>query len=683
MNLKSIRKDPVLIALGGGFLGMLLRILLYRIGFDSKGILSSSHPLHIACLVLTLAAAAYLAPKVRKLPENTDDHPRLRAVLGIAAGCLLLTQAAEIRAQAFVGLNLLRCVLTAAAGLAMAVCVIFGKKSRNVSSVCHGIICAAFAADMLGRYRHWSGNPQLPDYVFHVLAGVVLSLCAYQTLAMHTGLGRPRLRKYWGLLALFLCLLCIAGPESRLFYLSGGLWSTVCLLTSLPPEPQASGEAEPMFLPDYILTCMDALEQAGFQAWAVGGCVRDSILGLTPNDYDLCTDALPEQTEAIFSGYPLILNGKKHGTVAVILDKNVVEITTFRTEGDYKDNRHPEWVEFVPDIKEDLARRDFTVNAMAYSPSRGFADPFGGRKDLKNHVLRAVGSPYTRFTEDALRVLRGVRFSVRYGLTPDPETEKAMTDLSPRVLTLAQERVYSELCKLLPLVTAEDLLRFGPVLAEILPELKPQLGYDQSNHHHIHDLYTHTAHVTAAVPPQPHLRWAALLHDTGKPSTRTEDEKGEAHYHGHAEHSLYEARCCLQRLKAPTALREQVELLVEKHMVWFPPEKKVIRRWISKLGFETFRDLITLQRADCLGTGTAGEAETAHFDQIEALIREIEAENACLTLKDLALNGHDLMALGFSGKAIGEKLNRLLNKVLEEELPNEKAALIAALEETE
>ena len=436
-----------------------------------------------------------------------------------------------------------------------------------------------------------------------------------------------------------------------------------------------------MFLPDYILTCIDALESAGFQAWAVGGCVRDAILGLTPNDYDLCTDALPEQTEAVFSGYPLILNGKKHGTVGVILDKQVVEITTFRTEGDYRDNRHPEWVEFVPDIKEDLARRDFTVNAMAYSPKRGFADPFGGREDLKNKVLRAVGSPFVRFTEDALRVLRGVRFAVRYGLTPDPETEKAMTDLSPRVLTLASERVYSELCKLLPLVKAEDLLRFGPVLAEILPELKPQLGYDQRNHHHSHDLYTHTALVTGSVPPKLHLRWAALLHDTGKPATRTEDEMGEAHYHGHAQVSATMAQEVLLRLKAPTALREQVVDLIDKHMIWFEVSKQVIRRWISRLGFEMFSDLITLQRADCIATGNAGPEELAHFDRIEDFIRQIEAEQACLSLKDLALNGHDLIALGYRGKDIGLHLNRLLNLVLEEAVPNEKAALTAALQE--
>ena len=434
-----------------------------------------------------------------------------------------------------------------------------------------------------------------------------------------------------------------------------------------------------MFLPDYIIYCIDALENAGFQAWAVGGCVRDSLLGLTPNDYDLCTDALPEQTEAVFAAHNLILTGKKHGTVGVILDGNVVEITTFRTEGDYRDNRHPEWVEFVPEIEKDLARRDFTVNAMAWSPGRGFADPFGGREDLQNRILRAVGDPCVRFTEDALRVLRGVRFAVRYDLIPDPETERAMAELSPRVQTLAQERVYSELCKLLPLVTAADLIRFAPVLTQVIPELAPQVGYDQNNHHHIYDLYTHTAQVVAAQPPQLSLRWAALLHDTGKPGSRTEDTQGEAHYHGHAALSAGITRSILLRLKAPTVLREQVELLVEKHMVWFPEDRKVVRRWISRLGYDVFESLIRFQETDCIATGTSGDMERSHFALLRQLAEEIRGENACLTLKDLAVNGHDLMALGIRGKAIGETLNRLLNLVLEEAVPNEKPALLEVL----
>jgi tRNA nucleotidyltransferase (CCA-adding enzyme) len=318
---------------------------------------------------------------------------------------------------------------------------------------------------------------------------------------------------------------------------------------------------------------------------------------------------------------------------------------------------------------------------MAYSPSRGFADPFGGRADLKNHILRAVGNPEQRFREDSLRILRGARFAVKYRLEPEAATEQAMAELAPLMDNLARERVFDELCKLILLADADDLLRFAPVITQVLPELQPQLNYDQNNHHHIHDLYTHTAYATAAMPRNLSLRWAALLHDIGKPATRTEDEKGEAHYHGHAQVSAQMADAALLRLKAPTALRQAAVQLIEKHMVWFEVNKKVIRRWISRLGFEMFDHLITLQRSDCTATGTAGDAELTHFEEIIRLAREIEEENACLTLKDLALNGHDLMALGYRGKAIGDALNRLLNRVLEEEIPNEKAALIAALED--
>ena len=196
-----------------------------------------------------------------------------------------------------------------------------------------------------------------------------------------------------------------------------------------------------MELPVFVQNCIDALENAGFAAYAVGGCVRDACLGRTPQDYDLCTSALPQQTKQVFSDKRLVLAGEKHGTVTVLTEGGPVEITTFRTEGGYRDNRHPDWVKFVPEVEGDLARRDFTVNAMAYSPRRGFADPFGGREDLKNHILRAVGDPATRFQEDSLRILRGVRFAARYGLTPEEKTMEAMLSQAHLMENLARERV--------------------------------------------------------------------------------------------------------------------------------------------------------------------------------------------------------------------------------------------------
>ena len=434
-----------------------------------------------------------------------------------------------------------------------------------------------------------------------------------------------------------------------------------------------------MTVPDYVQFCINRLESAGFAAYAVGGCVRDSLLGLTPQDFDLCTAALPEQTEAVFSDCRLVLAGKKHGTVAVVTDGGIVEITTFRTEGNYSDNRHPEWVKFVPDIREDLARRDFTVNAMAFSPTRGFTDPFGGRADLENRILRAVGDPGTRFREDSLRILRGVRFAVKYGLRVEDHTMEAMVQLRHLMGNLARERVFDELCKLLLLVNAPDLLCFAPILAAVIPELEPMLGFDQCSPHHAYDLFTHTAHVCAAVPAELPLRWTALLHDTGKIPTFTTDDTGRGHFYGHAGESAKIANDVLHRLKAPTALREQVVNLIGLHMTKIQPERKSVRRWLSRLGAGTMEALLQLQEADMGSKGTGKPGELERFAQLRALMAELQAEDACLSLKDLAVNGHDLMALGFSGREIGKKLDFLLSLVLDEKVENTKEALLAQI----
>ena len=433
-----------------------------------------------------------------------------------------------------------------------------------------------------------------------------------------------------------------------------------------------------MVLPESVSQCIAALEASGYPCYAVGGCVRDACLGLTPHDFDLCTAALPGTVRQVFSDRQLVLAGEKHGTVGVVTEDGVIEITTFRTEGGYQDSRHPDWVRFVDRIEEDLARRDFTVNAMAYSPTRGFADPFGGRADLENHILRAVGDSSARFREDALRILRGVRFAVRFGLTPEPETFRAMLETAPLMDKLARERIFEELCKLLPLVSAADLLQFAPILTQVLPELAPTVGFCQHSPYHAYDVFTHTAHVVAAVPADPALRWAALLHDTGKIPTFTLDEQGRGHFLGHAKVSAQMADAALLRLKAPTALRQQVVLLIEKHMTPIQPERKTVRRWLSRLGKESLEQVLTLQEADMGSKGTKNPEELAQFEQIRALIVQIEAENACLSIKDLAINGRDLMALGFSGKQIGQTLQKLLDQVLDETLPNEKEPLLQA-----
>ena len=438
-----------------------------------------------------------------------------------------------------------------------------------------------------------------------------------------------------------------------------------------------------MKLPEYVLFCLNRLEEKGYPCYAVGGCVRDALLGLTPHDYDLCTAATPQVMKEIFSDHSLVLSGEKHGTVGVIREHQVVEITTFRQETGYSDSRHPDSVAFVNEIEEDLARRDFTVNAMAYSPSRGLCDPFGGRKDLKKKILRTVGDPEKRFQEDALRILRGARFSIRYGLKPEDDTLRAMFALRENMDSLARERVFEELCKLLPLATGDQLLLFAPIITQVIPALRKCVGFDQRNKHHVFDVYTHIAHVCEAVDGDIVLRWAALLHDAGKPDTFALDEKGTGHFYGHAKVSARIANETLRNLKAPTALRERVVLLIEQHMTPLEPDRKLLRRRLSRWGESATRQLLALQKADRCGKGVFSPEKMARFSAVGNLLDQLVAESSCLTLKSLAVNGHDLMALGYTGSRIGEILNSLLQQVVDETLPNEKTALLQAVKDTE
>lgn len=434
-----------------------------------------------------------------------------------------------------------------------------------------------------------------------------------------------------------------------------------------------------MVLPENILYCLNILERSGCEAWVVGGCVRDALLGRTPKDYDICTRALPEQTRAVFAGHQLILAGEKHGTVGVVVEGQTVEITTYRTEGTYADSRHPDWVSFVGTIDQDLARRDFTVNAMAWSPNRGLRDPFGGRADLETKTLRAVGEPEQRFREDALRILRGIRFCAAYGLEPEEKTLGAMFSQRSLMDRLARERVYDELCGFLPCAGLEDLQRFAPILAQAIPELAPMIGFDQHSPHHAYDLYTHVAHVTAGVSRDLTVRWAALLHDIGKIPTFTRDETGRGHFYGHAPTGAKMAREVLLRLKAPGAMVQTVPTLIANHMLRLDPDRKQLRRQIRRLGFDAVEKLLDLQEADMTSKGTGEEEGRNFFPQIRALLMQIRAEEDVLAVKDLAVNGNDLLALGLRGKQIGQALDIVLGAVIDERLENEKEAELAWL----
>ena len=438
-----------------------------------------------------------------------------------------------------------------------------------------------------------------------------------------------------------------------------------------------------MLIPAAVARCLETLEQAGFEAYCVGGCVRDWLLGKAPHDFDLCASATPEEMKTLFHDQNLVLAGEKHGTVGVVTEEGVVEITTFRKEGAYGDNRHPDRVEFVTDIQEDLARRDFTVNAMAWSPKRGLQDPFGGEADLKNGILRCVGHPETRFREDALRILRGVRFSVTYNLTPEPETERAMLALTELLDHLARERVFGEFCGFLPQITGAQLVKYAPIITQVIPELKATVGFDQHSPHHRYDLYTHIAQVVDRVPGDLPLRWAALLHDVGKIPTFTRDETGRGHFYGHAQAGAEMADAILRRLKAPTALRQQAVLLIEQHMTRLMPEKRLLKRYLGRWGRETVEQLLYLQQADMGSKGVPGEEEQEQFEVLWALLKEVEQESTCLTRKDLALTGLDLLSLGYQGREIGARLEELLEAVLDERVKNEKEALLEYLKRTE
>ena len=436
-----------------------------------------------------------------------------------------------------------------------------------------------------------------------------------------------------------------------------------------------------MYIPESVLELMDRLEEAGFECHCVGGCVRDHLMGIAPHDYDCCTAATPEEMLAVFADRQLVLAGLKHGTVGVVTDSGVVEITTYRTEGGYTDARHPDWVKFVRNLREDLARRDFTVNAMAYSPRRGFSDPFGGREDLARGLLRAVGEPQQRFREDALRILRGLRFAARFGFRIEEKTRAAMDAEIAGLDALARERVMTELTGFLVAARADDLCSAANLLCRCIPELRATVGFDQKNPNHVHDVFGHMAQVVENVPPTPELRLAALLHDIGKPKTFTLDEAGVGHFYGHAAAGADLADGILHRLKASNALREEVVWLVKHHMDHYLPEEKTARRLLSRHGLQRMERLLDLQAADLGGKGADGpDASLRELEALRQLLRTLAQQEGALTLKTLAVSGRDLMALGIApGPELGKTLNALLDRVLAGELPNDRNALLAAL----
>lgn len=433
-------------------------------------------------------------------------------------------------------------------------------------------------------------------------------------------------------------------------------------------------------LPAGAAFIIDRLNQHGHRAYVVGGCVRDCLLGIMPKDWDICTSALPEEMQAIFRDQHVVETGLKHGTLTVVIDHIPYEVTTFRVDGEYTDHRHPDEVRFVQDVREDLARRDFTVNAMAYHPKEGLVDAFGGQEDLTAGIIRCVGEAERRFDEDALRILRALRFASTYCFAIEEQTAAAVHSLKETLADVAAERIRVELAKLLCGKGAGDILRsYHDVMGQVIPQVNPMVGFEQHTPHHRYDVWEHTIRAVEAVPATEVLRLTMLLHDSGKPAAFTMDENGVGHAYGHQKISAEIADKVLTSLRVDNATHERVVLLVNCHDWPLSTERTLLKRRLHKFGEEALWQLIEVQRADAMGKGTLTDEEIEQrFAEIRAALVELIASQPCVTLKDLAVKGGDLMAAGLKGKAIGACLEYLLNEVMAERLDNQRDALLAA-----
>lgn len=431
-----------------------------------------------------------------------------------------------------------------------------------------------------------------------------------------------------------------------------------------------------MTLPQPVRRALSMLSGEGFAAYAVGGCVRDMVLGTAPHDYDLCTAAMPEEMQRVFCQERTLETGLKHGTLTVLMDGMPLEITTFRVDGDYTDHRHPDGVSFTRRVEDDLARRDLTINAMAYSPAEGLIDPFNGERDCRAGVIRCVGEPERRFGEDALRILRALRFSARLGFPIEENTAKALREMRETLHAVSAERIAAELNGLLIGKDAHGVLaEFPEVLFTVLPELSAMADCPQHCVYHDMDVWEHTLKAVEYSPREPLLRWAALLHDCGKPKCHTRDAEEHDHFPSHQQAGAEMAREMLHRLKMPARVIDDVSELVRWHDTKLA--EKDMQWLLSQLGPEQTARLLQLRRADLLAHApwVAREAEAdykALYEKMEALLRD----GACISLSQLAVNGRDVAALGIRGPQIGETLTRLLDMVTKDEAENDRETLL-------
>ncbi len=447
--------------------------------------------------------------------------------------------------------------------------------------------------------------------------------------------------------------------------------------------PIAGGkEGVGMELPCQVVKAMKVLEKAGHESYVVGGCVRDSLLHLRPHDWDICTPARPQEIQDAFEGYPVVVTGQKHGTVTVMMDGMGLEITTYRSDGAYADHRHPDQVRFVASLWEDLSRRDFTINAMAYRPGTGIVDPFHGQEDLRTGCLRCVGEPEKRFCEDALRILRALRFAADYGLTIEADTSAALRRQMKLLTLIAPERIMAEMNRLIVGKGAGKILRQYPeVLAVFLPEISSAIGFEQHSVYHHLSVWEHTALAVESAASVLPVRLALLFHDLAKPQCFTLDKEGCGHFYGHGGRSSLIAEQALIRLRYDRRTVEQVTRLVKYHDTPIEAAEPAVKRWLNRMGEEDFRLLLEVKKGDTLGHAPwVVEAGMERIDRVEQCMEGVLRQRQCFALKDLAVNGVDVLKTGIpAGPKVGQVLRWLLEQVINGGLPNDRAVLLEAV----
>lgn len=423
------------------------------------------------------------------------------------------------------------------------------------------------------------------------------------------------------------------------------------------------------------------LERCGYEAYMVGGCVRDSVLGRKPHDYDICTSATPNEILKTFPNEEIIPTGLQHGTVTILINKEPFEVTTYRVDGDYSDNRRPDNVTFTKNLVEDLRRRDFTINAMAYNPRIGLIDPFNGMKDIEYKKIRCVGSAEDRFNEDALRILRAIRFEAQLNFAGLPETMFEIERQYERLKNISVERINSEFCKIaVSKQFCVELVLYPNVFSLFIPELKDLIGFQQNNPYHAYDVFDHTVHaIEKCESDDLVVRLAVFFHDFGKPHSYQDGEDGIRHFKGHGKVSADITDIIMKRLRFDNETRNNVVELVYYHDATFEVGKKYVKRWLNKIGEKQFRRLLEVRKADIKGQKPDYEkSRIEKVDNIESILEEILQEQECFSLKDLAVNGNDVkktMNLK-EGKDVGYWLNEILKRVIDGELKNNRNNLI-------